>query len=106
MRWNRSVRAKLAKMVWGRSLEIDEQIRSVCRSLDVYTDERDRRIPAYFEGLGFRRATADEWVYDPSYNHPPLFKARGAFLFVIICNQMVMKIEKEKAENILVLGMP
>lgn len=106
MRWNRSVRGKFAKMVWERSVEIDNQVRSVSRSLEVYMDLRDAEIPEYFKGLGFIRANADEWVYDPTYNHPPLFKARGAFLFVVICNQMVMKIEKEKAEKILILGLP
>lgn len=106
MRWTRKVRLRLARAVWAKSVEIDRDVRSRSVGLLRYMGERDSRIPEYFEGLGFSRARADEWCFDPTHNHPPLFKARGAFLFVLICNQVVMKIEKEKAAKILVLGLP
>lgn len=106
MRWTRDVRTRLAKVVWERSTRIDGEVRASCRGLHEYATRRDQAIPSYFEGIGFRRAFADEWVFDPSHNHPALFKPRGGYLFFLICNQVVMKIEKDKAAKILVLGLP
>jgi len=93
-------------MVWEKSVQIDEGIRSNHTSLHAYTDERDRRLPGYFEGIGFCSSNASEWVYDPSYHHPPLFKASRKHLFFLICTQHVLKVEKGLAEKMLVLGVP
>ena len=106
MRWDRKARARLAMMIWERSIQIDDKIRASCTNLHQYTDERDRKIPGYFEGLGFRRATASEWVYDPCYNHPALFKPGRSHLYVLIPTQDVMRIHKDKAAKMLVLGIP
>lgn len=106
MRWNRKSRLLLAKMVWERSVQIDGEIRRVSRGLDSYTRKRDLEIPAHFESLGFTRARADEWIFDPTHNHPALFKPRGAYLFFLVCTQDVMKVDKDLASKILVLGLP
>lgn len=106
MRWTRSVRSRLARMVWERSVEIDNEIRARCVGAFRYMGERDKRIPEYFEGIGFKRATASEWCYDASYNHPALFKPGRSHLCFLICNQMVLKVHKDKAAKILVLGLP
>lgn len=106
MIWNRKARARLAKVIWDKSTQIDNEVRASCTNLHDYTDQRDRKIPGYFEGLGFRRATAEEWHYDPSYNHPALFKPGRSHLYFLICNQAVMRIHKDKAAKMLVLGLP
>lgn len=106
MIWNRKARAKLAKVVWDRSTQIDDEVRASCRNLREYTGKRDHALPLYFEGVGFRRATAEEWKYDPSYNHPALFKPGRSHLYFLICNQMVMRIHKDRAAKMLVLGLP
>lgn len=106
MIWNRKIRARLAKVVWDKSVEIDNKVRASCSNLGEYTGKRDQAIPLYFEGIGFRRAFADEWVFDPTHNHPALFKPRGGCLFFVVCNQVVMKIDKDKAAKMLVLGLP
>lgn len=106
MRWNRKLRARLAKVIWEKSVEIDKEVNRSNDNIYSYMRERDRRIPLYFEGLGFSAAKVDEWCYDPIFNHPALFKVRGAYLFFVVCTQNVMKIEKEKAEKFLVLGLP
>jgi len=106
MRWYRKTRAKLAKIVWEKSIQMDNEMRASCTNLREYTSRRDQFIPLYFEGLGFRRATAEEWHYDPSYNHPALFKPGRSHLYFLICNQAVMRIHKDKAAKMLVLGLP
>lgn len=106
MIWNRKIRARLAKIVWERSVEIDNKVRASCSNLGEYTGKRDRTIPLYFEGLGFKRALADEWRYDPGHNHPALFKPERSHLCFLICNQVVLKVHKDKAAKMLVLGLP
>lgn len=106
MRWTRRARARLAKMIWERSVQIDNEVRSRSAGLLRYMGDRDSRIPDYFEALGFNRARADEWCFDPSYNHPPLFKPGRSHLFFLVCNQVVLKVHKDKAAKMLVLGLP
>lgn len=106
MRWNRDARRKLAKIIWERSLEIDKELRSVSRGLDAYMSERNYRIPAYFENLGFSVAAADEWVFDPSSNFPPLFKPKRKHLFFAVNSNTILKVDRELAAKILVLGLP
>jgi hypothetical protein len=106
MRWNIAARARLAKVIWEKSRQIDEEVMASNNNLRDYTRERDWRIPAYFEGLGFRRATAEEWHYDRSSNHPTLFKPGRSHLHFLICNQVVLRIHKDKAAKMLVLGLP
>lgn len=106
MRWDRKARARLAKVIWDKSTQIDDEVRASCTNLREYTDRRDKALPLYFEGLGFRRATAEEWHYDPSYNHPTLFKPGRSHLCFLICNQVVLKIHKDRAAKMLVLGLP
>ena len=106
MRWDRKMRARLAMMIWEKSIQIDDELRASCSNLHDYTDKRDRKIPRYFEGLGFRRATAEEWHYDPSYNHPALFRPGRSHLYFLIPTQAVMRIHKDIATKILVLGIP
>ena len=106
MRWNRKARARLAKMVWDKSTQIDEEVRACCTNLFEYTSERDWRIPAYFERAGFSISCASEWSYDPSSNHPALFKPERKHLFFLICTQNVMKVERDLASKFLFLGLP
>lgn len=106
MRWNRKARARLAKLIWDRSVQIDREVQAVSVGLLAYTSERDRRIPDYFEGIGFSVANATEWCYDKSYNHPPLFKPGRKSLFFLVCTQNVLKVDRDLAAKILVFGLP
>lgn len=106
MRWNRESRRRLAKIVWEKSVEIDNQVRSTARGVDNYMRGRDCRISAHFAPLGFVVAKPHEWVYDRSHNHPALFKPGRNHLFFLVCTQHVLKVEKELAAKMLVLGIP
>lgn len=106
MRWDRNARRKLAKIVWEKSLELDSEARSVSRGIHVYMRERDSRITLYFKNLGFTRASAEEWTYDPSCHFPPLFKPRRDYLCFAVSSSMVFKVDRERAAKFLVLGLP
>jgi hypothetical protein len=106
MRWDRKARTRLAKIIWDRGLQIDSEERAVSRGLDAYIKARDLKIALYFENLGFSRASAEEWIFDPSDNFPPLFKPRKNYLCFVVNSSMVFKVSKDKAAKMLVLGMP
>jgi len=106
MRWDRKLRARLAKIIWDKSLEIDREARAVSIGILPYMKERDSRIPLYFESVGFQRATVDEWSFDPTSNFPPLFKPNRKYLCFAVNNSMVVKVDRDLAAKFLVLGLP
>lgn len=105
MMWDLKARSKMADLVFRRSIKIDDEIRSRSVSVKDYTKKRDAIIPEYFGGLGFERVTAEEWQYDPTYSHPAQFVPKEGKLFFLVCNQMVLKIDKDLAAKLLVLGL-
>lgn len=106
MMWSREARRRLAKIVWDRSVEIDDLARARNLNLRDYISDRDREIPAHFRRLGFEVVTTKDWVYDPSYNHPALFRQQGKHLHFLVCTQNVLKVHVDLAAKILVLGLP
>jgi hypothetical protein len=106
MRWDRKIRARLAKIVWEKSQEIDREIRGRVVGLNNYVRERDLRLPGYFEEIGFELAVAEEWSVDLASNHPSLFRPKGKYLYFIIPTQHILKVKKDLAAKLLVLGLP
>lgn len=106
MRWDRKLRARLAKIIWDKSMEIDREVRSVSIGILPYIKERDSVISLYFESVGFRRASAEEWRFDPSSNFPPLFKPHRKYLCFAVNNSMVVKVDRDLAAKFLLLGLP
>lgn len=106
MKWDRKTRAKLAKIVWEKANEIDLEIRGKVYGINNYVRERDLRLPRYFTDIGFEIADAEEWSVDLASHHPSLFRPKGKCLYFIIPTQHILKVKKDLAAKILVLGMP
>lgn len=106
MRWDRKTRAKLAKIVWEKANEIDLEIRGKVVGLRNYVRERDMRLPGYFKDIGFEIADAEEWSVDLASHHPSLFQPKGKYLYFIVPTQHILKLRKDLAAKLLVLGFP
>ena len=83
-------REKLARMILDKSRSISDGIKA--DNLFQFRHTRDKRIQEYFGKMGFERV----YELDPDGNH---------FHFQVTAN-IVMKVEREIAEKLLVLGMP
>lgn len=107
MRWTKEARRRVARMVWAKSVEIDDRVRAETGGgLDDYMIERDRLILHHFALLGFCLAGPNEWKYERDYDHPAMFRPNRRHLLVLICTQHILRVEKELAEKILVIGLP
>jgi hypothetical protein len=107
MEWPQSQRRKLARIVKTRSLTIqDEEFRKARGTLLTYGDvleEVDRRILEELAPLGFTRANKD-WELE-THSDLMIFKDSPTHLWFETAQARIVKISKEQAEKLLVLGM-
>jgi hypothetical protein len=107
MNWDRQKREKLARMIAMKCLEIQNH----CISHVQITGENwprileltDERIMALLGPLGFERANKD---WDESHEDVMLFKQSDTHLWFQTAQARIVRIEKTKAERVLVLGLP
>ena len=85
---NRDSREKLARMILDKSRSISDGIKA--DNLFQFRHTRDRNIQEYFGKMGFERV----------YEREP-----DGLNFPVTAN-IVMKVDRETAEKLLVLGMP
>lgn len=76
------------------------------RGLYDFSDGRDGAVLEHFGAMGIHAAKAKEWRVDPRPHHPPLCTPDRGNLYVWVCTDHVLKVPKDIAERILVLGVP
>lgn len=115
MKWSLETRKKLAKMIRDRALGIQEQeFREAKRTqaqmgLGIKTFSEvikmaDSKVLGILAPLGFKRADKD-WEVE-SNQDIMMFKPSETHLWFTTIQGRVVKISKEEAEKILVLGIP
>jgi hypothetical protein len=107
MEWTQSHLTKLALIVKTRALTIqDEEFRKAKGKLLTYheiLEEVDRRILEELAPLGFTRANKD-WELE-THSDLMIFKDSPTHLWFETAQARIVKISKEQAEKLLVLGM-
>lgn len=107
MNWDRQTRIRLARMISAKCQEIQNQCILESRLTGNWpkilelTDERTMNL---LEPLGFKRANKD-WEHDALVAFV-LFKQSDTHLWFETAQGRIVKIEKTKAERVLVLGLP
>ena len=108
MEWDAKTRRKLALLVHRKATSIQEEefhkARGNLRTYHEILVEVDKRILEVLAPLGFRRANKD-WEHE-SHTDVMLFKDSPTTLWFATAQGRVVKISKEKAEKVLVLGFP
>lgn len=105
MRWTRKLRRKLAFLFNDRAREI-ALVSPKGLGLYDFANGMDERVLAHFEKMGLKKATSNEWRIEHEPHHPPLFRPDRKNLYIWICTDHVLKVPKEIAEKILVMGVP
>jgi AAA+ ATPase superfamily predicted ATPase len=107
MKWSPETRRKLAKMIRDRALGIQEQeFKEAKRTLKTFSEvikTADSKVLGLLAPLGFKRANKD-WEIE-SNQDIMIFKPSETHLWFTTIQGRVVKISKEKAEKVLVLGM-
>lgn len=113
---NKELRWKLAEIILNKSREISRLVR-----YGEFQDiQIDFAIHSYFQKLGFQRTYEDReiedstpWQATPIGEGPHLlFRPEGNHLYFaatapnVVRNVMIMKIDRDTAEKILVIGLP
>lgn len=108
VRFNKKARIKLAEMFWARSKEIDDQVFLESDSLEEYHENRGWRILQHFERLGcclhYGELKFDSGPFQP--DSQTLYKPSRKHLYFLLCNSNVVRLDREMAAKILVLGLP
>lgn len=115
MDWNIESRSKLARLVLDKSVSIALESQEPFHTLGDYNNLLERinkKILEYFVPLGFESADLDEpaeekvpWA-EGTMSKPVMLRQSSTHLFFETCKRKVIKIEKEKAEKLVVLGLP
>ena len=123
---NKELRWKLARMILEKSKEISTSVQTLLRSRGADGELQDIQIDfaihSYFQKLGFQRVyegyeieEAVPWQATPGSEGPHLLFTHkpeqnhlhfSATAPMLTRNAMVMKIDRETAEKILVIGLP
>jgi hypothetical protein len=109
MEWPLETRRKLARLVMERALGIqEEEFKAARQSGATFTRAVDlaySRILDLLEPLGFERAGGD-WRIESSMTTPVMFEQSDTNLWFDTIQGRVVRISKENAEKVLVLGIP
>jgi len=107
MEWTHSQRRKLARLVKTRCLAIQSEefhkARGTRTTYEEILKEVDRRVTEELAPLGFTRANKD-WEIEV-HNDLMMFKDSPTHLWFDTAQARIVKISKEQAEKVLVLGM-
>jgi hypothetical protein len=107
MEWPQSQRRKLARLVKTRCLAIQSEEFSKAKgtwtTYEDVLDLVDRRVMEELAPLGFTRANKD-WELEV-HNDLMIFKDSPTHLWFETAQARIVKISKEQAEKLLVLGM-
>jgi hypothetical protein len=108
MKWHAEQRRKLALMVRARALGIQEQefrdARLKRKTFSEVIKTADSKVLGLLAPLGFKRAEKD-WEVE-SNQDIMLFKPSDTHLWFTTIQGRVVKISKEQAEKVMVLGFP
>jgi len=100
MQWPKDKREKLARLIKARSEEIKQDILGDSNS---YTDKFDKNVLEFLKPLGFIRS---HWWQVESNDTILMLRQSPTHLWFHTIHGLVVKISKEQAEKILVLGLP
>jgi len=104
MKWTLETRRKLAKMVREKALAIQrcEFSKSKPATFSKIVDLADKKVLELLAPLGFEKANKD-WEHE-SNEDVMIFKPSKTHLWFTTIQGRVVKISKENAEKVLVLG--
>lgn len=106
MEWDIEKRRKLAGLVKNLSWRIqDEELKNARTrrlSFSEVIENTDRRVLERLEPLGFQRANRD-WVHE-SGEEPTIFQQSATHLWFDTTQGRIVKVSKDDAEKVLVLG--
>lgn len=106
MKWTVETRTKLARLIRDRALGIQEQeFKDAKKAFKTFSEvirSADDKVLGLLAPLGFKRADRD-WEVESNLDIV-MFKPSDTHLWFTTIQARVVKISKEKAEKVLVLG--